>query len=101
MSGRTFLGGGDKIHYDTGFIYYTLADPDYRRPGKVDLHLGVEVFADVMLHGQQHGPPGSPIAFKTRFGWVLAGNVGDCAPAHHAVVHHASVLTGDDILKRF
>ena len=79
----------------------TLADPDFGRPGKVDLLLGVEVFADVMLHGRRHGPPGSPIAFETRFGWVLAGTVGDCISAHHVAVHHVCTLTGDDILKKF
>ena len=51
-----------------------LADPDFGLPGRVDLLLGVEVFAAVMLRGQQLGPPGSPIALETMFGWVLAGS---------------------------
>lgn len=46
----------------------TLADPDFGRPGSL---LGVEVFADGLLHG----PPGSPVAFEIRFGWVLAETV--------------------------
>ena len=79
----------------------TLADPDFGRPGRVDLLLGVEVFAEVMLHGRRMGPPGSPIAFETKFGWVLAGNTDACAPAHHVVTHHASLFTGDDILRKF
>jgi len=79
----------------------TLADPDFGNPGKVDLLLGVEVFADVMLHGRRHGPPGSPIAFETKFGWVLAGNTAACASATDVTTHHVSLLTGDDILRKF
>ena len=79
----------------------TLADPDFGRPGRVDLLLGVEVFAEVMLHGRRMGPPGSPIAFETKFGWVHAGNTDACAPAHHVVTHRASLFTGDDILRKF
>ena len=34
-----------------------LADPDFGRPGKIDILLGVEVFVDVLLHGRRIGPP--------------------------------------------
>ena len=50
-----------------------LADPDFGRPGKVDILLGVDVYANVLLHGRRNGPPGSPVAFETKFDWVLAG----------------------------
>lgn len=40
----------------------------------------------------------SSIAFETKFGWVLAGNTNTCTPATHVATHHASLLTGDDIL---
>ena len=79
----------------------TLADPDFGRPGRVDLLLGVEVFPDVMLHGRRCGPPESPAAFETRFGWVLAGSVADYTSAQHAVVHHVCIPSGDDILRKF
>lgn len=79
----------------------TLANPDFGNPGKVDLLLGVEVFVDVMLQGRRLGPSGSPIAFETKFGWVLAGNTDVCTSATHVATHHASLLTGDDILRKF
>ena len=79
----------------------TLADPDFGIPGKVDLLLGVEVFADVMLQGRRLGQSGSPMAFETKFGWVLAGNADACTSATHVATHHASLLTGDDILRKF
>ena len=54
----------------------SLADPDYGTPGSMDVLLGADVFSRVVLHGRRFGPPGSPSAFKTQFGWVLAGTVG-------------------------
>ena len=76
-----------------------LADPSFGHPGRIDVLLGVEVFVESVLSGRRSGPPGSPMAFETEFGWVLAG--GTCAPFHHVVVHHSSLLSGDDLLHRF
>ena len=53
----------------------SLADPDLGIPGNKDLLLGVNVFSCAALCGRQFGPSGSPSAFKTHFGWVLAGVV--------------------------
>ena len=78
-----------------------LADPDFGIPSKVDLLLGVEVFATVMLNGRRLGPPDSPIAFETKFGWVLAGSTDTYKPTHHIVTHYVSLLSGDDILRKF
>ena len=54
----------------------SLADPDCGTPKAVDLLLGADVFSRVVLHGWRFGPSGSPLAFKTQFGWVLAGTTG-------------------------
>ena len=78
-----------------------LADPNFGIPGKVGLLLGVEVFATVMLDGRRMGPPNSPIAFETKFGWVLAGSADTSKPVHCVTTHHTSVLSGDDILRKF
>ena len=40
------------------------------------------------------------VAFETEFGWVLAGSTGASSPTHH-VSHHVSLLTGDDLLRKF
>ena len=53
-----------------------MADPDYGTPKAVDLLLGADIFSRVVLHGRRFGPSGSPSAFKTQFGWVLAGTTG-------------------------
>ena len=78
-----------------------LADPSFGQPGRVDLLLGVEPFAEVMLHGRRLGSPGSPVAFQTQFGWVLAGSTSSCAPTQVIATHHGTLLTGDDLLRRF
>lgn len=43
-----------------------LADPEFGSPGRIDLLLGV------LLTGWQCRKPGTPTAFETHFGWVLA-----------------------------
>ena len=47
-----------------------LADPDFSWPGKIDILLGVDLYASVILQGRRSGPPGTPIALETKFGWV-------------------------------
>lgn len=41
-----------------------LADPDFRQPGRIDLLLGVDIFAEVILYGRRSGLSGTPIAFS-------------------------------------
>ena len=53
-----------------------LADPTFGQPGHIDILLGVDIFADVLLQGRRTGPPGSPVALETKFGWVLSGSTG-------------------------
>ena len=78
-----------------------LADPDFGRPGQIDLLLGVDIFVEVLLAGRRFGPPGTPTAFETHFGWVLAGSVVKDAIASHFVSYHVSLNSCEDILRRF
>lgn len=77
----------------------TLANADFDTPGRIDLLLGVDVYVDTVLHGRQHGPPNSPVAFNTIFGWVLAGRT-QPKTQHQVLSHHVSV-SDDDTLRRF
>ena len=79
----------------------TLADPEFGRPGRIDLLLGV---ANVVLQGRQSGPQGSPVAFETLFGWVLAGSIIESVTSSQLCVasHHISTTIGDDdVLRKF
>ena len=69
-----------------------LADPDFGRPGRNDLLLGVDLFVASLLQGRRTGPPGSPTAFETKFGWVLAGLVESQGHPHQIATHHASLV---------
>lgn len=78
-----------------------LADPDFGRPSSIDILLGVDVFVGALLQGRRAGPPGSPIALETKFGWVLAGGTEPHSLTTELVSHYVSLLSGDDLLRRF
>ena len=80
-----------------------MADPDFGRPGPIDLLLGVDVFLDALLTGRRIGQHGTPSAFETHFGWVLAGSVegNTVTVPSHIASYHISLSSGDDILQRF
>ena len=78
-----------------------LADPDFGHPCKIDLLLRVDIFVDVMLHGRWRGPPGTPVAFETLFGWVLAGSTQSFSPDVNVTTCHVSCATGNEILRKF
>ncbi|VVD05844.1 unnamed protein product [Leptidea sinapis] len=46
------------------FPKFKLADPIFNQPNKVDLLLGSEVYAQILLDGFYRGPPGCPVAHK-------------------------------------
>ena len=68
----------------------TLADPDFGVPGRIDLLLGIDVFTQVIRQGRRTGVPGSPSAFETMFGWVLAGETNICMSNLSVVSYHTS-----------
>ena len=75
-----------------------MSDAGFDTPGRIDLLLGADVFSRVVLQGRRFGPPGSPSAFETQFGWVLLGTV--CPELHHSQItsHHSLCLSGDELL---
>lgn len=66
------------------------------------MSLGVDIFVNKLGHGQQSGPPGTPVALETNFGWILSGTRSTSSvEVNNYVVSHYSVLSSDDILHRF
>ncbi|XP_077282625.1 uncharacterized protein LOC143908736 [Temnothorax americanus] len=57
-----------------------LADPQYHRPGPIDILIGAEIFASLLRDGRRVGKNGEPDAFNSVFGWVLVGSVSTQAP---------------------
>ena len=78
-----------------------LADPDFGKPGRIDLLLGADVFGKSIRHGRRYGPAGTPTALSTQFGWVITGGVRTKCPSGKVSTFCASALSGDDLLKRF
>ena len=56
------------------------------------------MFVEALRQGRRFGPPGSPTAFETEFGWVLAGRLDSNTPKH-VTSHHTSFIAGDDLLR--
>lgn len=52
-----------------------LADPHFDSPGKIDMILGAEVVAKILVDNIRRGPPRSPLAQQTELGWILSGKV--------------------------
>ena len=93
------------VRFDTKWKHLSdlsLSDPDFGCPGRIDMLLGVDVYADALLQGQRKGPPGTPVAFENKFGWVLAGKTNQLPTLQNKVPSfHITVSSGDDILRTF
>ncbi|XP_076301549.1 uncharacterized protein LOC143219486 [Lasioglossum baleicum] len=53
-----------------------LADPVYHHTDPVDILLGAESYDLILLEGVKKGPPHTPVAQETHFGWILTGGSG-------------------------
>lgn len=53
-----------------------LSDPDWERGGRIDVLLGSEANAEILLSGLIKGKSGQPIAQKTELGWIVSGGDG-------------------------
>ena len=84
-----------------------LADPDYDKPGCIDILLGQDIWDELFLSGRIKGPQGTPSAWHTVFGWVVTGLYVPDAPslaltasAFYVASHKANVVS-DDLLSKF
>ena len=92
------------VRFDSSWKHLTnlvLADPNFGQPGKIDLLLGADLFADVLRQGRRSGPAGSPVAFETEFGWVLSGRTESISSTGEVAALHTTVGFKDDILHKF
>ena len=53
-----------------------LADPEFYKPGCIDLLLGAELFYNLLCIGQVSLGNEQPILQKTRLGWIVTGSIG-------------------------
>ena len=53
------------------------------------------------MDDESDGPPGTPAAFETMYGWVIAGSGVSCHQVAHVTSHHSSIVSGDELLQKF
>ncbi|XP_018314709.1 uncharacterized protein [Mycetomoellerius zeteki] len=79
-----------------------LADPEFARPGSIDLILGADAYGIILQDGLIKGSPDTPIAQHTVFGLIISGPTG--LPMHHERALSSHVGMEEDIcliLKKF
>lgn len=81
-----------------------LADPNFLSSDPVDVLLGADVFAAILLDGLKKGDPREPIAQKTSLDWIISGGISSSSDknsettfAHHCITTEA--LT--DLVRKF
>lgn len=75
------------------------ADPHFYKPGPIDVLLGAEIHANIMLEGlKRHN---SLIALHSRLGWLISGKIPYTnSRPQHILVNHTKVEV-DQLLRKF
>ncbi|XP_062713540.1 uncharacterized protein LOC134283957 [Aedes albopictus] len=60
-----------------GQLQCLVADPEFYKPGDVDLLIGVQLFFALLMPGQFKIAENLPVLQETRLGWVVAGSIDD------------------------
>ncbi|XP_055589427.1 uncharacterized protein LOC129741706 [Uranotaenia lowii] len=55
----------------------TLADPEFYKPGKIDMIIGAEYFFDLLREGKQKVMNNGPTLQDSVFGWIVSGKVSE------------------------
>jgi len=80
----------------------TFADPNFSSPGPVDIILGADVYSQIIEDGIIKGDSHSPIAQRTKFGWIISGPVNSNFTITSSQEYHISVDKNlYDLLQRF
>lgn len=74
-----------------------LADPYFDQPGDIDILLGANVFAEILMNGVCRGGRDDVVAQETIFGWIVTGRA-MAAPMETVVTMHVQL---DGLLQKF
>ncbi|CAK1583774.1 unnamed protein product [Parnassius mnemosyne] len=77
-----------------------LADPSFHKPNKIDILLGAEVYALIIMEGLLKYPSGSTVAQNTSLGWILSGQLHSNTPYCNVVSLHGEVHL-DSLIRSF
>ncbi|KAI5643444.1 putative peptidase (DUF1758) domain-containing protein [Phthorimaea operculella] len=79
-----------------------LADPNFHKPGSIDVLLSASVYARIVLEGIHKHNDDQLVAVNSQLGWLISGNPGtqtDSQP-HTLIVAH-TMIEVDQSLRRF
>lgn len=69
----------------------TLADPNFTSPGCIDIILGADIYPQIIEDGIKKGDINSPIAQRTKFGWIISGPSNDTLLKNNIQSYHVSM----------
>ncbi|XP_011689310.1 PREDICTED: uncharacterized protein LOC105450902 [Wasmannia auropunctata] len=72
-----------------------LADPDFEARDQVEILLGADAYAEIVETGLCKGAPRTPVAQKTKLGWILSGLICGSGPGEVVSSHQCSF--GEDL----
>ncbi|XP_029160297.1 uncharacterized protein LOC114932295 [Nylanderia fulva] len=72
-----------------------LADPDPSSAHQIHLLIGADLYGALLIGDIRHGPPGTPTAQSTLFGWILSGPTGPTDATHPPADVHNCVVEDD------
>ena len=83
-----------------------LADPDFDKPGKIDLLIGCDILLTIILNKYtRNGEPTMPSVTKTIFGRVVwrpyNPQMAKTSPSAATICHISTAPSSDDQLRRF
>ncbi|XP_036319091.1 uncharacterized protein LOC118733684 [Rhagoletis pomonella] len=78
-----------------------LADPTYFQSRRIDLLLGADMMARIMLPETRIGRFDEPIVQRTQLGWILTGNVTPVSKRSTSIRCHHSTLQLESLVQRF
>ncbi|XP_062713379.1 uncharacterized protein LOC134290294 [Aedes albopictus] len=79
-----------------------LADPNFHKPGPIDIILGAEYYYDLLLEDKLKLSDDGPTLQGTVFGWVVSGRVpGNVVEVPTTVTHSCSTLELRELMAKF
>lgn len=77
-----------------------LSDPDFFKPGDIDMLLGASIFWDLLLDGRIKLNKNGPILQNTKFGWIVSGQLS--SHSYSSVCNFSkTIIQEDEQLKKF